>query len=501
MGYNELVALMENLASLIMPLFAHRFRRIGSLYLGPDPHPVSEETTTIPTPTATYHIPKSLSMTPVPIKLAQSERSSAPTNEFHVGPIISWPFFGSSRGELTHPDEINRGPWPSTYSYILSCVQREIDGVISENEGKSAPHRLHLDPEEILSSRHHQLRAVPGDESDNSDEWDMQESEEEWEGPGDTMYRDYRRMQRSTFLVAHLKEREVRVQSEMERIVRMMERLGVMRRGDGTEVGGDNYEEFSLDCHDLSLENVFVDENDHTKIVGVVSYSLSTLTDPLAYVQSSIIDWESTTTRPLWSCTHVPAFLQSSPFTAKLFRSVVERMATQPKHIVVNGQNKDLSAVAREWLHHEVTGVRLRMVHRCLEWDGWEEGLVQSILGPEDQEDDWFKSWDEVNGDVDGYDTPFSPGACTSPTLTNSGFDSEGGGKHVPSKVKGRVSDTRAAKVVAVEKEKEKLLKATGDICGGRGGELGRRLEAWLSLHGDVELARRWGGDEEVIVV
>ena len=204
MGYNELAALMENLASLIIPLYGHRFHRIGSLYLGPDPYPVSEETSTIPTPTATYYVPKSLNMTPVAARFPKSERLSSPLSEFHVGPIISWPFFGSNRGELTHPDEINRGPWPSTYSYLLSCVEREIDGVIRENEGKSAPHRLHLDPDEILSSRHHQLRAVPGDESDNSDEWDMQESEEEWEGPGDSMYRDYRRMQRSTFLVAHL---------------------------------------------------------------------------------------------------------------------------------------------------------------------------------------------------------------------------------------------------------------------------------------------------------
>jgi len=52
-----------------------------------------------------------------------------------------------------------------------------------------------------------------------------------------------------------------------------------------------------------------------------------------------------------------------------------------------------------------------------------------------------------------------------------------------------------------VEKEKEKLLNATGDICGGRGGELGRRLEAWLHVKGDgdgrVGLDRRWMGDGE----
>jgi hypothetical protein len=31
---------------------------------------------------------------------------------------------------------------------------------------------------------------------------------------------------------------------------------------------------------------------------------------------------------------------------------------------------------------------------------------------------------------------------------------------------------------------KEKMLDVTGDICGGRGGELGRRLEAWLCSNG-----------------
>jgi hypothetical protein len=83
-----------------------------------------------------------------------------------------------------------------------------IDGVIRENEGKAAPHKLHLDPDEIRSSKHRRLTAVPGDESD---ERDLQESEEKWEGPGYARYRDYRRMQRSTFLIAHM---ERRVQSE-----------------------------------------------------------------------------------------------------------------------------------------------------------------------------------------------------------------------------------------------------------------------------------------------
>ncbi|KAL4253046.1 hypothetical protein ABKN59_002248 [Abortiporus biennis] len=471
MPHNELMALMHNMAMLVIPLFAHRFPKIGSLYLGSDQESESENTTTIPTPTATYYIPKSLSMTPatsssVSTSHKRERQASPPKAEFHVGPIISWPFFGSNRGNLHHPDEINRGPWPSTYSYLVACAEREITGVILENEGKSAPHKLHLDPDEIISSRHHQVKALPGDRSDTSDDWDWEESEAEWDGPGDAMYRDYRRMQRSTFLVAHMKEREERVKEEMSRFVRMMERLGVVRREHGDDGGGEpHHEEFGLDCHDLSLENVFVDENDHSKI-------------------SCIIDWESTTTRPLWGCAHVPAFLQSSPFTAKLFRATVEKLTTEHQNITVNGKSVELADVAHEWLHHEASGVRLRMAHRCIEWDGWEEGLVESILGPVEQEEDWFKK----SECEDGNDKDDSIKRSSS-----------GGSNNMTKPAFGRAAVPMVAKVVAVEKEKEKLLNATGDICGGRGGELGRRLEAWLSVNGDadgrVELARKWEED------
>src|SRR5258708_34233296 len=75
------------------------------------------------------------------------------------------------------------------------------------------------------TSRHHRLQAVPGDRSDDSDEWDIEESEEEWDGPGDSMYRDYRRHQRSTFLVAHLEQRGQIAREEMDRGKGMMEKL------------------------------------------------------------------------------------------------------------------------------------------------------------------------------------------------------------------------------------------------------------------------------------
>ena len=155
------------------------------------------------------------------------------------------------------------------------------------------------------------------------------------------------------------------------------------------------------------------------------------------------------------------------------------------------------------------------MAHRCIEWDGWEEGLVESILGPEDQEDDWFKEWEEsnrdspavANSDVYGLD------ALTSRTTLNDGHNgdvrdgaingkpngndnesdgkSEGAGSHTASLKAGQIPDGKlkphgigrkklATKVVEEEKSKEKHLGPGGDICGGIGGELGRRLEAWL---------------------
>ena len=121
--------------------------------------------------------------------------------------------------------------------------------------------------------------------------------------------------------------------------------------------------------------------------------------------QTCIIDWESTTTRPLWAAAHVPSFLQSSPFTAKLFRATVERLAHEARTVTVRGRPADLGALAADWLAHETAGARLRMAHRCVEWDGWEEGLVESILGPEEQEEDWFKSWDEAKAEAEGSAT------------------------------------------------------------------------------------------------
>jgi hypothetical protein len=463
MGHGDLVKLLENIASLLIPLFSHRFNKLGSLYFGPDASTILPSA--VPTPKASQQnygaFPFAMSRTASNNTNPATPKALPPPppapSLFHVGPIISWPFFGSNRGELSQPREINRGPWPATHAYFLACAEREVSGVVRENEGKSAPHKLHLDPAEIRASRHHHLKAVPGDESDESDDWDLEESEEEWEGPGDAMYRDYRRMQRSTFLVAHLSKRVDAVKKEMARWTRLMERLVAATI---PEAGQGDHEEFGLDLHDLSLENVFVDEHDNSKI-------------------SCIIDWESTTTRPLWACAHLPAFLQSSPFIADLFREAVAKLATSssdPQQLT-NGRQSTISALAREWLHYESMGVRLRMAHRFVEWDGWEEGLIDSILGPEEDEDNWFK-----DAELETDDTH----TLTSPTLSTS---SDGSLREVAILVstlkKKRKPSAMLPCVSALDKEQ--VLTTTGDICGGRGGELGRRLEAWLSVTGSED--------------
>ncbi|KAJ7487904.1 hypothetical protein FB451DRAFT_1337315 [Mycena latifolia] len=501
LSYAQLVRLLENLARLVIPLFGHRFPQIGSLYCGPDPTAPSNA----PTPTLT-RVHTAVAETPRAVQEAYAAFPFTPTltprvsfrafasaapapQQVHVGPIISWPFFGTHRGDLPTSD-VPRGPFPSTPAYLAACVTREVLAVQRENAGSAAGHKLHLDPAEIRSSRHHHVPGVPGDESDESDEWGLEESEDEWEGPGDKMYRDYRRAQRSTFLVAHTQAREDAVRCELARWMRVVERLRDEWRAEGERVGvgwgakvrdggggGEEVEEeFALDAHDLSLENVFVDEADPAVI-------------------TCVIDWESTTTRPLWASAHLPAFLQSSPFTAKLFREAVARLAAAPPPpapCVPNASTSgsaNIAVLAREWLHHERTGMRLRMAHRVVEWDGWEEGLVESILGPEEFEEEWFvdHEQDAVPDDEDDEDCDGNLEAGIGESLSRR-RDSEpelgAKGKGPPKAKGGTTTGKPTGKLFAknLEKEKEQMLDITGDICGGRGGELGRRLEAWLTV-------------------
>lgn len=61
-----------------------------------------------------------------------------------------------------------------------------------------------------------------------------------------------------------------------------------------------------------------------------------------------------------------------------------------PAHLPMIGRTSDFAALCHEWLYYEAAGTRLRSAHRCAEWDGWEEGLVESILGGEEFEGEWF---------------------------------------------------------------------------------------------------------------
>jgi hypothetical protein len=169
LSYQQLGKLMTNAVDLLIPLFGHRFDKIGSLYLegasgvaqSPIPTPMSDATplacSSVATPGPfTSTTPKMLGTASArPLSAALSRLAADNVFMHHaepsvtIGPIISWPFFGSNRGELTKSEEIDRGPYTSTYDYLLACAFREIRGVIRENEGRAAPHRLSLDPDEV----------------------------------------------------------------------------------------------------------------------------------------------------------------------------------------------------------------------------------------------------------------------------------------------------------------------------------------------------------------
>jgi hypothetical protein len=144
------------------------------------------------------------------------------------------------------------------------------------------------------------------------------------------------------------------------------------------------------------------------------------------------------------------------------------------------------------------------MAHRCAEWDGWEEGLVDSFLGSGEDEEGWFKDLEDEGqraAEDGGNDTvpelvtevereiklsaPIRPATLPShlsalvrvplPPVPK---------RHLsfaaPAAGPGMMLSMPPSLLDSTERSKEKMLDGTGDICGGRGGELGRRLEAWL---------------------
>ena len=259
-----------------------------------------------------------------------------------------------------------------------------------------------------------------------------------------------------------------------------------------------------------------------------------------------MIDWESTTTRPLWACAHLPVLLQSSPFTARLFREAVAKLA-EGAPASSSSSSSSLGALAAEWLRWEALGAPLRLAHRCVEWDGWEEGLVASILGAEEHEDTWARdaladaaaaaaAAAAAVGIESAGATVMATAAATVTASRGGGFESEGEGSdgegpvhhgqhghghghgngHGKARAHGahgkgaragvddvlrphgverrrRLPLRGLAPATAEEKEREKALAATGDFCGGRGGELGRRLEALLTVNGNGDGSVRRG--------
>lgn len=266
----------------------------------------------------------------------------------------------------------------------------------------------------------------------------------------------------------------------------------------------------------------------------------------LIAIQTCVIDWESTTTRPLWACAHLPSFLLPSPFASSLFRKAVAALP------------KDEFPQAFEWLLLERAGAPLRYAHKCAEWDGWEEGLVHGILGDVEVEEEatdahvdspapaadagpgtfvgigvsamplrlldpvqspsrtreaskepWEREGFEERLVQQMRENFLSPAARaqlrhphSSTRLTKLKLPIPTGAVVLPG-VKGGVGGVGIEKArspnavdgvavggarrashgsvsAASELEMERMLDMRGDECGGRGGELGRRLEAWL---------------------
>lgn len=157
-----------------------------------------------------------------------------------------------------------------------------------------------------------------------------------------------------------------------------------------------------------------------------------------------------------------------------------------------------LAHAAKEWLVYERHGEFLRGAHKCVEFDGWEEGLVHDIL----EEVEGLKIGRErLEEEKDGYH-----GRRGSAESQSEESDSTPGG--VLGKQRQGEQRHMGAHPDEEERVKEKqrqhgvrlmrVLDSKGDFCAGVGGELGRRLRQWVT---DVEGAgasmdpsetRRW---------
>lgn len=259
-------------------------------------------------------------------------------------------------------------------------------------------------------------------------------------------------------------------------------------------------------------------------------------------------------------------------------------------------QDRRVASLASQWLLFERLGAPLRYAHKAAEWDGWEEGLVSTVLGEDEHADEAAKNqYRGVGVGTGGIIRLMDPAAGASSrdgkksekkseeplsvemkrvcsNLLQAGTGGQGQGRanhkegrrklhgghldHVLSLAIGSTTGSHGSSTARVrthaidsaqqtssaeltpggrsssiarglmnltlpnaaiggapglsaavaagarrkshgacvddvtdgaEREREKMLDMRGDVCGGRGGELGRRLEAWLVEGGDEE--------------
>lgn len=105
-----------------------------------------------------------------------------------------------------------------------------------------------------------------GNTPDDDDSDSTESSSSSLSSSSSQLYYDYRANLRSSLLVAQHTTRLRAVEDDMDRFMRYLNyELGVVQKELGAAVEQDRG--FTLHAHDLSLANIFVDEEEHSKIV------------------------------------------------------------------------------------------------------------------------------------------------------------------------------------------------------------------------------------------
>ncbi|EJT99189.1 hypothetical protein DACRYDRAFT_109914 [Dacryopinax primogenitus] len=390
------VQLMCALAKLVVPLGKWRAAAIGSLYFEEEQvEGVLFEIPALDRPRSDVDDTSELLPTDEPRK-------------YKIGPIVSWPFFGNGRGFRA----LDRGPWTSERAYLDSCVKREVEDIRRETEPAAGVVREISSSSASASSNspeHEDDDSLPDDvDSDNDLESDDDEGGYGSDySPHELMYKAYRQQQGAgSFgggsLLIHpfrrnsaggpaplllfspispgspppasappaisfaalppVKTRLQLCEGEMGEFMNQMEAFGI---GTGDGKG------FTFDLHDLRAENVFVDPQNPGRV-------------------TCIIDFESTTFRPISQASHLPALLLPPPRGLPSFTPpdsqthMIGAPQTVSPFAVPSLQDAYRAAAAEVdegWVERERDGKKKRIAHRAVEWDGWEPGVVDHALG------------------------------------------------------------------------------------------------------------------------